>query len=134
MLPALDDIFADAARGICRYTPAEAYASNAAILDIRSHDARERDGMIPGAYHVPRTVLEWRVASREWRNKELDNRTLILLCDHGYSSVLAASALLELGRHAGDIKRGFEAWRAAGLPVTIASAWGGLPGMGPPAR
>jgi rhodanese-related sulfurtransferase len=128
----LDQLLADAARRIRRYAPAEARAAAAAILDIRSQDARERDGAIPGAYHVPRTVLEWRVASAEWRNRELDERALILVCDHGYSSVLAASGLVELGRDAGDVEGGFEAWRAAGLPVAPARAWDGLPGMGPP--
>lgn len=116
----------------CRYTPTEAYGSSAAILDIRSQDARERDGVIPGAYHVPRTVLEWRVASAEWRNRALDGRTLILVCDHGYSSVLAASYLVDLGRDAGDVKGGFEAWRIDGLPVASPKAWEGLPGMAPP--
>ncbi|MGH3002693.1 MAG: rhodanese-like domain-containing protein [Gaiellaceae bacterium] len=128
----LDDLFADAARRICRYAPAEARSAVAAIVDIRSQDARERDGVIPGAYHVPRTVLEWRVASAEWRNRELDDRTLILVCDHGYSSVLAASNLVELGRDAGDVRGGFEAWRADGLPVGSPKSWEGLSGMGPP--
>jgi rhodanese-related sulfurtransferase len=129
--PTLDEQFAAAAARIRRYTPAEARAADAAIVDIRAQDARERDGAIPGAYHVPRTVLEWRVASDEWRNTELDGRALILVCDHGYSSVLAASVLLELGRDAGDVLGGFEAWRAAGLPVTAARSWDGLPGTGP---
>lgn len=132
MRQTLDDLFADAARRIRRYTPAEARASGAAILDIRSQDARERDGVIPGAFHVPRTVLEWRVASDEWRNEELDDRKLVLVCDHGYSSVLAAAGLVELGRDAGDIEGGFEAWRDEGLPVGFPTAWEGLPGMGPP--
>jgi rhodanese-related sulfurtransferase len=128
----LEELFADATRRIRRYTPAEARASAAAILDIRSQEARERDGVIPGAYHVPRTVLEWRVASTEWRNRELDDRALILVCDHGYSSVLAACGLVELGRDAGDVEGGFEAWRADGLPVGSPKSWEGLPGMGPP--
>jgi rhodanese-related sulfurtransferase len=128
----LDELFAAAAGRIRRFTPADALASGAAILDIRAQDARARDGAIPGAYHLPRTVLEWRTASQEWRNPELDGRALILVCDHGYSSVFAAAALVDLGRDAGDVVGGFEAWRAAGLPVTIARAWGGLPGMGPP--
>src|SRR5581483_992544 len=132
MPPTLDELFAAAAGRIRRFTPAEAQATNAAILDIRSQDARDRDGAVPGAYHVPRTVLEWRAASPEWRNAELDGRLLILICDHGYSSVFAAAALVELGRDAGDVEGGFEAWRGAGLPVTTARAWAGLPGMGPP--
>lgn len=132
MSPTLEELFADAAGQIHRYTPAEAHASDAAIVDIRSQEARERDGAIPGAYHVPRTVLEWRVASDEWRNEALDDRALILVCDHGHSSVLAAFTLLQLGRDAGDVEGGFEAWRAAGLPVTAPSSWDGRAGMAPP--
>jgi rhodanese-related sulfurtransferase len=128
----LDDLFADAVGRIRRYTPAEALASGAAIVDIRSQDARERHGVIPGAYHVPRTVLEWRVASTEWRNTALDDRPLILVCDDGYSSVFAASCLLDLGRDAGDVVGGFTAWRDGGLPVVAATAWAGLAGMAPP--
>jgi rhodanese-related sulfurtransferase len=132
MPPTLDEFLAEAAQRIHRYSATEAAGAEAAILDIRAQDARERDGAIPGAYHVPRSVLEWRVASQAWRNTELDNRTLILVCDHGYSSLLAASTLVELGRTTGDIKGGFQAWRAAGLPVATPRAWDGLPGMGPP--
>jgi rhodanese-related sulfurtransferase len=130
--PTLEALFAAAARRIRRYTPAEARDADAALVDIRSQDSRERDGAIPGAYHVPRTVLEWRIASREWRNTALDGRTIILVCEHGYSSVLAAATLVELGCDAGDLEGGFEAWRRAVLPVTPARRWDGLPGMGPP--
>ena len=132
MQTTLEELYAAAAALIRRYCPGEALPPGAAILDIRSQDARERDGVIPDAYHVPRTVLEWRVASEEWRNPALDGRALILVCDHGFSSVLAAAALVDLGRDAGDIDGGFEAWRAAGLPVVETRAWDGLPGMGPP--
>jgi rhodanese-related sulfurtransferase len=132
LTPTLDERLADARRRIRRYTPIQASMSTAAIIDLRSQDARDRDGAIPGAYHVPRSVLEWRVASRDLRNTELDNRPLILVCDHGFSSVLAAASLIELGRDAGDIEGGFEAWSAAGLPVTNPRAFAGLPGMGPP--
>lgn len=128
----LEELLAAASESIRRYSPAEANAADAAMLDIRSQDAREREGAIPGAYHVPRTVVEWRVASDAWRNTALDGRTLILVCDDGYSSVLAAAALVELGRDAGDVRGGFAAWRAAGMPVTAPRSWDGLPGMGPP--
>jgi rhodanese-related sulfurtransferase len=128
----LEELLATAAGKIRRYRPVEAQASGAAIVDIRSQGSRERDGAIPGAFHVPRTVLEWRVASPEWSNPALAGRPLILVCDHGQSSVLAAAALVELGCDAGDIEGGFEAWQRAGLPVTAARAWEGLPGMAPP--
>ena len=131
----LDDLLDAARRRVRRYTPEEALAAaehGAVLVDIRAREARERDGVIPGAYHVPRTVLEWRVASAEWRNSRLDDRRLILVCDHGYSSLLAAATLLEVGRDAGDVIGGFEAWRAAGLTVATARPYDGVPGLGDP--
>ena len=119
---------------IRRYAPHgahEAAAAGAILVDIRSADTRERDGVIPGSLHVPRTVLEWRVdPASEWRNPALDTARLILVCDHGYSSVLAAATLVELGRDAGDVVGGFEAWAAGRLPSapgppTACRAWAG---------
>lgn len=131
----LDDLF-EAARGrIRRYAPQEALAAaehGAALVDIRAPDARERHGAIPGAHHVPRTVLEWRVASPEWRNPALEARRLILVCDHGFSSVLAAATLVDLGRDVGDVIGGFAAWVAAGLPTVRPRPHDGLPGFAPP--
>jgi rhodanese-related sulfurtransferase len=115
-------------------------AAGGVIIDIRSSDALVLHGVIPGSLHIPRTVLEWRVAlDSPWRNRYLDgaDQQLILICDHGYSSILAAASLVELGFHrASDVIGGFEAWRGSGLPVEpyqhrVATA-GGLPGTGPP--
>jgi rhodanese-related sulfurtransferase len=131
----LDDLIAAAATRVRRYLPAEAQAAaahGAVIVDIRAADARGRDGVIPGARHVPRTVLEWRVASRDWRNPDIAGRRLIVVCDEGYSSLLAAATLLELGVDAGDLVGGFAAWRAARLPTVEARPFAGLPGMAPP--
>jgi rhodanese-related sulfurtransferase len=131
----LDDLLASASARIRRYTPHEAHAAaqhGAVIVDIRSQDVRERDGVIPGAVHVPRTVLEWRVASDDWRNRRLDGQRLILVCDHGCSSILAAATLLDLGCDAGDVVGGFGAWREARLPTTTPRPPEGMPGMGSP--
>jgi len=136
----------ESARRITRFTPPDAFSAVAAgegddlIIDIRSQDARERDGVVPGSLHIPRTVLEWRIAvDSPWRNPHLGGvaQRLILICDHGYSSILAAGNLIELGFHrSGDVIGGFEAWANQGLPV---AAWrsrpslgGALPGTGPP--
>jgi rhodanese-related sulfurtransferase len=61
---------------------------------------------------------------------------LILVCNHGQSSSLAAASLLDLGRdHAADLVGGFEAWREEGLETIAAPAPApGLPGMGGPDR
>jgi rhodanese-related sulfurtransferase len=85
-------------------------------------------------------VLEWRIGlDSPWRNRHLGglDQQLILICDHGYSSILAASNLVELGFYrAGDVIGGFEAWTASGLPIARCRRGlvgvGALPGMGPP--
>lgn len=138
----LDRMLDQAARRITRFAAREAFAASAGdglIIDIRSQDARDLHGVIPGSLHIPRTVLEWRVAvDSPWRNVHLGglDQQLILICDHGYSSILAAGNLVQLGFDgAGDVIGGFEAWRQNGLPVApstdrslTADAW---PGMGP---
>jgi rhodanese-related sulfurtransferase len=139
----IDELMAAASARIDRLQPEEAFgeaADGALLVDIRSADSRSRDGIVPGSLHLPRTVLEWRVdPDSPWRNPHVGSldRRLILICDHGYSSVLAAATLRELGfERAGDVVGGFEAWRRAGLPVadgrSIRERDGELPGMGPP--
>ncbi len=128
-------MLAEARSRIERYTPAEAAMADGLLVDLRSHDERERDGTIPGSVHVPRSVLEWRAdPTSSTHNPHLAGRTLILVCAHGFSSSLAAASLVQLGVDAGDLDGGFEAWAAAGLPVAPPPppAREGLPGMGAP--
>jgi rhodanese-related sulfurtransferase len=137
----VDDLLAAARSRIRRYEAAEAHRAmcdgGALLVDTRSIDERRRDGIVPGSLHVPRSVLEWRLdPASPWRNEHapgLDGQ-VILLCAHGFSSSLAAATLVELGfAHVGDVVGGFEAWRAAGLPVADApEPPDGLPGSGPP--
>jgi len=88
--------------------------------------------------HIPRTVLEWRVApDSAWRNPQLDGSStrLVLVYDHGCSSLLAAAALHDLGfSDVADVIGGFETWRAARLPVPphITVDVDGLPDMAGP--
>jgi rhodanese-related sulfurtransferase len=139
----LDRLIEEAAARITRLEARETSAAVAAggvIVDIRSADARVLHGVIPGSLHIPRSVLEWRIAlDSPWRNRYLGgaDQQLILICDHGYSSILAAASLVELGFHrAGDVIGGSEAWRASGLAVEPhrhrGATVGGLPGTGPP--
>jgi rhodanese-related sulfurtransferase len=61
---------------------------------------------------------------------------ILLICDHGFSSVLAAATLADLGFTVGDVIGGFAAWREAGLPTDSPRPYSRdpaqLPGMGPP--
>jgi rhodanese-related sulfurtransferase len=139
----LDDLLADAEARIERFSPAEAHAATqtgALLIDIRSDSAREQSGIVPGSLHIPRTVLEWRTApDGSFRNPHVGalDRQVILLCDHGCSTILAAAVLTELGfTRAGDVIGGFAAWRDASLPVSRARSRrrspDELPGMSPP--
>jgi rhodanese-related sulfurtransferase len=130
----IERMLVEARSRIRRYTPAEAATADVLIVDLRSIDERERDGIVPGSIHVPRSVLEWRCDQDSgFANPHLADRTLVLLCAHGYSSSLAAASLVDLGlTDSGDIDGGFEAWAAAGLPVAGAPAPEGVPGMGAP--
>jgi rhodanese-related sulfurtransferase len=97
-------VLAEARSRIRRYTPDEARADpELLIVDTRSADERDRDGLIPDSKHVPLSVLPW-------RTEELAGRRVCLVCAHGFSSSLAAAQLVELGVDAGDLIGGFEAW------------------------
>jgi len=123
----LDELLADARARIERYTPEDAHAAarrGVLIVDIRSDTDRRRDGIVPGSVHIPRTALEWRAdPGGSLRNPHLGglDEPLILLCDHGCSTILAAATLAELGYvRVGDVIGGYEAWRLAGLPTCSA--------------
>jgi rhodanese-related sulfurtransferase len=82
------------------------------------------DGVVPGALVIARNVLEWRLdpdcAYRDPRAPGLGDQ-VILMCNEGYQSSLAAATLQELGfTRVTDMDGGFQAWRAAGLPVAPA--------------
>jgi rhodanese-related sulfurtransferase len=138
----VDDLLARARARIERLEPPEAYdafAGGAHLIDIRCESARRDDGIVPGSFHIPRTVLEWRLdPDSPWRNPYVGGleTQLLIFCDHGYSSSLAAATLVELGfTRTADVIGGFAAWRDSGLPIAPAPpppAPGELPGMGPP--
>ncbi|MFK4863612.1 rhodanese-like domain-containing protein [Streptomyces sp. CSMPJR101] len=112
--------------GYQRIEPRAAYEAfeggEALLVDIRYAALRERDGLIPGALVVERNELEWRLDPQgSHRVPEATSHDLrvVVLCNEGYASSLAAESLHRLGLHrATDLVGGFQAWRAAGLPVT----------------
>jgi len=119
------DELVDAARArLRRVTPEEArdaVANGALLVDTRPSELRARDGIVPGAIVIDRNVLEWRLdpAGRD-RIPEITShdQQVILFCDEGYASSLAAASLQELGlRNATDLIGGVQAWKAAGLPI-----------------
>lgn len=103
---------AEARSRIRRYSPDEVRADgDVLVVDIRSHDERERKGVIPGSKPVALSVLPWRAdQTSESRDEELGGRRLCIVCAHGDSSSLAAALLVDLGVDAGDMIGGYEAW------------------------
>lgn len=139
----VDDLLNEARAKLDRLEPEEALAaqqSGAVLIDTRSDEERRRRGVIPGALHIPRTVLEWRVdpeTTPEYRSPHVGglDQQLVVVCAHGYSSSLAAATLQELGfTRATDVIGGFEAWMQRGLPVHPARAYDpdAASGMGTP--
>jgi rhodanese-related sulfurtransferase len=115
----IEDLLADARRRLPgRIQPADlaaAMAGGALVVDTRSEAQRRRDGELPGAVVVERNVLEWRLdpASPHRLGEAGDyDRTIVVVCDEGYASSLAAASLQDLGLvNATDLDGGYQAWR-----------------------
>ena len=121
----IEELLAQSRETLARVEPhaaREAMRAGALMIDIRSEPQRAADGIVPGAVWFARNVLEWRCdpscESYDDRVGGLERR-VIVMCDAGYASSLAAETLQQLGfSGATDLVGGFQAWRAAGLPVT----------------
>ena len=118
----VDELLESARGELERLDPLEARArveAGAIIVDIRPAWQREMDGEIPGSVIVERNHLEWRLHPRSGANLPIatEGQQWIVVCTEGYTSSLAAFALVSLGLPAHDIVGGIHAWRAAGLPV-----------------
>ncbi|HEY0390844.1 MAG TPA: rhodanese-like domain-containing protein [Solirubrobacterales bacterium] len=116
-----EELLAAARAEIARLTPAQALAAmkaGAILVDIRPIEQQERDGLVPGAQLIARNVLEWRLdprgAHRDPRLARLDVQ-VILICDEGYQSSLAAATLSRFGLDVGDVIGGVQAWKREGL-------------------
>jgi rhodanese-related sulfurtransferase len=120
----IDDLLREARGQIDRVTPEQAAReidSGAVLVDTRCSEDRAREGTIAHAVHVPRTLLEWRA---DPACDHCDPRIakpgarLIVVCNDGYSSSLAAASLKRLGfLRAADLIGGYRGWVTAGLPT-----------------
>jgi rhodanese-related sulfurtransferase len=113
----IDELLAQARRDLDRVPPDRLRAEQAAgalVVDIRPVEQRQRDGAIPEALVIDRNVLEWRLdpASPHRIPETGYDRRIIVVCNEGYSSSLAAAALRSLGLHnATDLEDGYQGWR-----------------------
>jgi rhodanese-related sulfurtransferase len=121
----IDEILDRARARLTRLDPfevASAMERGAVLIDIRPAAQRAEFGEIPGAVIIERNVLEWRLDPRSDARLPFAGSydlEVIVTCQEGYTSSLAAAALLDLGlTRATDLAGGYAAWRTAGLPVT----------------
>jgi rhodanese-related sulfurtransferase len=91
-------------------------ADGALVVDIRPVHQRERDGELPGAVVIDRNVLEWRLDPTSPHRLSLADdteRRIVIVCNEGYSSSLAAHTLQVLGLvNATDLIGGYQAWKS----------------------
>lgn len=115
-MQSLDELLAEARSGLIRVAPSElasAMAAGALVVDVRDSADQAAEGLLPGAITIRRSVLEWRLApTSEWRSFDLHpDAQVIIVCNDGCSSVLAAETLRRLGlRCATDLEGGYRAW------------------------
>ncbi len=97
-------------------------AEGGLLIDIRPAAQRAAFGRVPGALIVERNDLEWRLdpAGSHRLPEAGADRTVVIMCQEGYASSLAAASLVTMGRHrTTDLDGGFAAWQAAGYPTLL---------------
>ncbi|MEX1178261.1 MAG: rhodanese-like domain-containing protein [Nitriliruptor sp.] len=124
------DLVRDARSRIRGLTPSEVEAhtlgQESILIDVREPEELDDQGLIAGAFHVPRGLLEfWADPTSPSHRPMFDPaRTTIVYCAAGSRSALAAAALLDLGyRDVAHLDGGIQAWEQAGLPVAGLESW-----------
>jgi len=89
------------------------------MVDIRDPRELEREGMIPGAFHAPRGMLEFWIDPESPYHKPrfAEGKTYVFYCASGWRSLLAARVAQEMGLDARSLRGGFSDWKASGKPV-----------------
>jgi rhodanese-related sulfurtransferase len=123
---AADELLAEARRSLVRvdaYRAKEIHDAGGLLIDIRPVAQRAEFGEIPGALIVERNVLEWRLDPQGPHTLPVaadPDRPVVVICQEGFASSLAAVSLLKLGRtDATDLIGGYLAWLEAGLPTVL---------------
>jgi rhodanese-related sulfurtransferase len=114
----------EATAQIKTYTVAQAQAKlvdpNVQFIDVRDVRELEREGIIPGAFHAPRGMIEFWVDPDSPYFKPVfgEPKEFIFFCAAGWRSALTTSAVQQMGlTPVAHIDGGFAAWKASGAPV-----------------
>ncbi|MCM5678503.1 rhodanese-like domain-containing protein [Schlegelella sp. S2-27] len=90
------------------------------FVDVRDVRELEREGVVPGAVHAPRGMLEFWIDPESPYHRPVfaEDKEFVLFCAAGWRSALATKTLQDMGLpRVAHIEGGFTAWKAAGAPV-----------------
>jgi len=92
---------------------------NVQIVDLRDPRERDRTGVIPGAFHCPRGMLEFWIDPDSPYFKEVfaQKKKFVFHCASGWRSAISVATLQDMGFDAAHLREGFGAWEKAGGPV-----------------
>ena len=109
---------------ITRIAPEEARKrhgrDDVVFVDLRDVRELEREGMIPGAFHCPRGILEFWIDPESPYHKDVfaSGKEFVFYCSAAWRSALAADTAQQMGLpQVTELEGGFTAWKAAGMPV-----------------
>lgn len=138
-MSAISDLLTACRRDLDRVSPGDLLAEAAAgalVVDTRPVEQRERDGALPGAVVVDRNVLEWRLdptSPHRLPTATSHDLRVVVVCNEGFSSSLAAHTLRRLGLHrATDLAGGFQAWLRHHEPTAPPATDPATRSVGPP--
>ncbi|MDP1952531.1 MAG: rhodanese-like domain-containing protein [Betaproteobacteria bacterium] len=119
-------LLADAGAKIRTLSLADARARHGSddvvFVDLRDVRELEREGLIPGAIHAPRGMLEFWVDPESPYYKDVfgSGKELVLYCQSAWRSALAAAALEEMGLpRVCHLEGGYRAWKDSGAPTAV---------------
>lgn len=97
-----------------------AHDAGALLVDVRDVREIQQGGRIPGSYHAPRGMLEfWIDPESPYHRETLSSAEhIVLYCDLGWRSALAAKTLQDMGMaNVSHLGGGYSGWKAEGGPV-----------------
>lgn len=97
----------------------------ARFIDLRDQRELKREGIIPGAFHCPRGMLEFWIdpTSPYFKPVFAEPVTFVFFCASAWRSALATKTAQDMGlAPVAHIEGGFSAWRSAGCPVATLDA------------
>lgn len=92
------------------------------FVDIRDVRELEREGLVPGAFHATRGMLEFWVDPESPYFKPIfgEDKEFILYCQSGWRSALATATLVDMGfTRVSHVHGGYRAWKDAGAPTAV---------------